>query len=89
MKTRFRHLSVLVLSAALLAPAGFTTRAASQDDRRQEDKRQQDTQRNDRNQTRVYDRTHKDYHDWNEKTKIAPTASTRGKISRSFVNTTS
>jgi hypothetical protein len=66
MKARFRHLSFLALSAALLAPAGFTTRAASQDDRRQEDKRQQDIQRNDRNQTRVYDRTHKDYHDWNE-----------------------
>jgi hypothetical protein len=32
----------------------------------QEDKRQEDSQRNDRNHTRVYDRTHKDYHDWNE-----------------------
>jgi ribulose kinase len=66
MKAGFRHLSFLALTAALLAPAAVTTRAAAQDDRRQEDKRQEDTQRNDRNQTRVYDRTHKDYHDWNE-----------------------
>src|ERR1700686_191325 len=60
MKAGFRHLSFLALTAALLAPAAVTTRAAAQDDKRQED-----TQRNDGNQTRVYDRTHKDYHDWN------------------------
>jgi hypothetical protein len=66
MKTGYRHLSFLALTAALLVPAAITTRAAAQDDRRQDDKRQEDTQRNDRNHTRVYDRTHKDYHDWNE-----------------------
>jgi len=66
MKAGFRHLSFLALTAALLAPAGITIRAAAQDDRRQEDKRQEDSQRNDRNHSRVYDRTHKDYHDWNE-----------------------
>src|ERR1700693_2270769 len=66
MKAGFRHLSFLALTAALLAPAAITTRAGAQDDRRQDDKRQEDSQRNDRNHTRVYDRTHKDYHDWNE-----------------------
>jgi hypothetical protein len=71
MKAGFRHLSFLALTAALLSPAGVTTRATAQDDRRQEDKRQEDkrqedTLRNDTNQTHVYDRTHKDYHDWNE-----------------------
>jgi hypothetical protein len=66
MKARFRHLSFLALTTALLALAASTTRAAAQDDRRQEDKRQEDSQLNDTNHTRVYDRTHKDYHDWNE-----------------------
>jgi hypothetical protein len=66
MKAGYRHMRFLALTAALLAPAAITTRAAAQDDRRQDDKRQEDTQRNDKNQTRVYDRTHKDYHDWNE-----------------------
>lgn len=61
MKAGYRHMSFLALTAALLAPAAITTRSAAQDDKRQED-----NQRNDKNQTRVYDRTHKDYHDWNE-----------------------
>lgn len=65
MKAGFRHLSFVALTAALLAPAAITTRAAAQDDKGQE-KRQEDNQRNDKNHTRVYDRTHKDYHDWNE-----------------------
>jgi hypothetical protein len=65
MKAGFRRLSFLALTAALLAPAAVTIRATAQDDKGQEEKRQ-DSQHNDKNQTRVYDRTHKDYHDWNE-----------------------
>jgi hypothetical protein len=61
MKAGYRHLSFLVLTAALIAPAAITTSAAAQDNKRQED-----NQRNDKKQTRVYDRSHKDYHDWNE-----------------------
>ena len=88
MKAGFRHLSLLALTAALLAPAAITTRAAAQDDRRQDDKRQEDSQRNDRNHTRVYDRTHKDYHDWNEN-EDRSYRQYAGKINRIIANTTS
>ena len=64
MKGGYRHLAFLFLTAALTAPA--TINAAPQDDRRQEDKRQEHNDRNDKKQTRVYDRTHKDYHNWSD-----------------------
>jgi Ni/Co efflux regulator RcnB len=61
MKARYRHLTYLVLTAALIAPVALGTRAAAQDD-----KRQDESQHNDKKQVRVYDRTHKDYHNWND-----------------------
>ena len=61
MKAGYRHLSYLVLTTALIAPVALGTRAAAQDD-----KRQDDSQHNDKKQARVYDRTHKDYHNWND-----------------------
>jgi hypothetical protein len=51
----YRIMSSLVLTAALLAPiAGY---AAARQDRRRDEKIQ----------VRVYDRTHKDYHVWNDR----------------------
>lgn len=61
MKAGYRHLSYLVLTTALIAPVALGTQAAAQDD-----KRQDDSQHNDKKQARVYDRTHKDYHNWND-----------------------
>jgi hypothetical protein len=61
MKPGQRYLSFLFLTAALAAPAATITSAASQDDRRQED-----NHRNDKRRTRVYDRSHKDYHVWDD-----------------------
>jgi hypothetical protein len=55
MKVGYRYISFLFLSAALTAPVAITTSAATQDDHRDEKK-----------QTRVYDRTHKDYHNWDD-----------------------
>lgn len=54
MKAGYRYLSFPFLTATLAAPAAITTSAASQEDNR----------RNDQQQTRVYDRAHKDYHNW-------------------------
>jgi hypothetical protein len=52
MKTAYRYLSFIFLSAALTAPVAISTSAA------------QDDHRNDKKDTRVYDRSHKDYHNW-------------------------
>lgn len=61
MKSGYRYLSFLFLTAALTAPLGVITSAASQGDKRQEDNRTKE-----KKQRRVYDRTHKDYHIWDE-----------------------
>ena len=61
MKAGYRNLSFIALTAAPLAPGAIATRAVAQDDKRQEDH-----ERHDKKQTGVYDRSHKDYHDWNE-----------------------
>ena len=55
MKAGYRYISFLFLSAALIAPVAIRTSAATQDDHR-----------DDKKQTRVYDRSHKDYHNWND-----------------------
>jgi NADH dehydrogenase/NADH:ubiquinone oxidoreductase subunit G len=54
MKAGYRYISFLFLTAALSAPAAIVTRAASQDEHRDEH----------HDQKRVYDRVHKDYHNW-------------------------
>lgn len=54
MKAGYRYLSFLFLTAALAAPAALTTSTASQED----------NHRNNQKQTRVYDRSHKDYDNW-------------------------
>jgi hypothetical protein len=51
---RYRFLSSLVLTAALLAPA--TSHAAARSDGRHDQKT-----------VRVYDRSHKDYHVWDDR----------------------
>jgi len=52
--------SFFVLTAALAVPSAIRAAAGQQDDRRQEENR-----RDDKDQNRVYDRYHKDYHNWN------------------------
>jgi hypothetical protein len=56
MKAGYRYISFLFLTAALSAPAAIVTRAASQDEHRDEH----------HDQKRVYDRAHKDYHNWDD-----------------------
>jgi hypothetical protein len=56
MKAGYRYISFLFLTAALSAPAAIVTRAASQDEHRDEH----------HDQKRVYDRSHKDYHNWDD-----------------------
>src|ERR1700686_1319866 len=58
MKTGYRYVSFLFLTAALSAPAVVVTRAAPQDEHRDEHR--------DEHQKRVYDRAHKDYHNWDD-----------------------
>ncbi len=55
MKSAYRYLSFVILTAALTAPIAIRTNAAAQDDHR-----------DDKKQTRVYDRSHKDYHNWDD-----------------------
>jgi Ni/Co efflux regulator RcnB len=79
MKSAPKYVSFLFLSAALCAPAAMVTRAATQDERRPEENRRNDEQRNDEHrndehrnqerrneQRRVYDRSHRDYHNWDD-----------------------
>ena len=62
MQRGYRYLfSFVVLSAALAAPSAMNAGGKPQDNGRQEEHRRDD---NDRNQ--VYDRQHKDYHNWND-----------------------
>ena len=55
MKAAYRYLGLIFLSGALTAPMTIQTSAAAQDDHRDEKK-----------QARVYDRSHKDYHNWDD-----------------------
>lgn len=55
MKAAYKYLGFIFLSAALTAPMTILTSAATQDDHRDEKK-----------QERVYDRSHKDYHNWDD-----------------------
>jgi hypothetical protein len=55
MKNAFRTLSFVFLGAALMVPVAIRTNAAPQDDHR-----------DDKKQVRVYDRSHKDYHNWDD-----------------------
>jgi len=53
MKAVYRHVSFLFLSAAMTLPLAVRTGAATQEEHR-----------DDKKETRVYDRSHKDYHQW-------------------------
>jgi hypothetical protein len=53
--------SSLVLTAALAAPSAMNAATRPQDNGRQEE-----NHRDDRDSNRVYDRYHKDYHNWND-----------------------
>jgi hypothetical protein len=53
--------SFLVLSAALAVPSAISAAARQQDNGRQEEGRRDDKDRN-----RIYDRYHKDYHNWDD-----------------------
>jgi hypothetical protein len=57
MKAGYRYIGFIFLTAALSAPAAMVTRA-SQDEHRDEHR--------DDHQKRVYDRPHKDYHNWDD-----------------------
>jgi Ni/Co efflux regulator RcnB len=50
-----------VLTAALAAPTAIPAAAKPQDNGRQEEKH-----RDDKDHNRVYDRSHKDYHNWDD-----------------------
>jgi hypothetical protein len=61
----YRYLTSFFLAAALASPLAI----AQQDDQRREgDQRQEQDHdnRNTNNQTRVYDKDHKDYHNWDD-----------------------
>jgi hypothetical protein len=53
----YRHLSSLLLAAALVSPVAMLAAASPQDDRR-------DDNRQGENHKRYYDKHHKDYHTW-------------------------
>jgi hypothetical protein len=55
MRSGYRYLSFIFLTAALAVPMAIRTSGAPQDDHR-----------NDKKDTRVYDRSHKDYHNWDD-----------------------
>lgn len=55
MKNVFRRGSFLFLSVALTLPLALRTSAATQEEHR-----------DDKKETRVYDRSHKDYHQWDD-----------------------
>ena len=60
MKAGYRYVTFLFLTAALGAPGTMITRAASQDEHRDEHRDEHYDQK------RVYDRTHEDYHTWDD-----------------------
>jgi hypothetical protein len=67
MKSAAKCVSFVLLGAGLCAPAAIVARAASQDEHRQEENRRNDEHRNDEHRNRrVYDRAHKDYHNWDD-----------------------
>jgi len=62
MKSGYRYLfSSICLTAALALPSAMSYAAPQQDNGRQEEHRRDDNDRN-----RVYDRDHKDYHNWDD-----------------------
>lgn len=65
MRTGYRYLSSLFLTAALAVPVATMAAAIPQDNRNQEDRRGENKEnRQGENQQRYYDRSHKDYHTW-------------------------
>jgi hypothetical protein len=65
MQRGYRYLfSSLVLTAALAAPVAICATAKPQENGRQEENRQDD---NKNRNNRVYDRAHKDYHNWDDR----------------------
>jgi hypothetical protein len=55
----YRYLSTVFLTAALAAPLSLMASARPQDDRNHEERQGE-------NHKRYYDKTHKDYHTWDE-----------------------
>jgi Ni/Co efflux regulator RcnB len=55
----YRLLSSILLTAALAAPVAMMAAASAQDDRKQDDKQGENK--------RYYDKSHKDYHNWDSK----------------------
>ena len=53
----YRYLSSLLLTAALAAPVAMMAAASPQDDRNRENRQSE-------NSKRYYDKSHKDYHNW-------------------------
>jgi len=62
MRSGYRYLfSSVCLTAALAVPSVMSYAAARQDNGRQEEHRHDDNDRN-----RIYDRDHRDYHNWDD-----------------------
>jgi hypothetical protein len=59
----YRYLSTLLLTAALAAPVAMM--AAQDNDHRDNDRRDQEHRQGENNR-RYYDRSHKDYHNWDD-----------------------
>ena len=60
----YRYVGSFLLGAALIAPAGMLAGTNFQDDHHQDDKHRD---RDDKNQKRYYDKSHKDYHNWDDR----------------------
>ena len=54
-------LSSFLLTAGLMSPISARLHAATQDDRAREESKKEDSKK------RVYDRDHKDYHNWDDR----------------------
>jgi hypothetical protein len=61
MKLQYRYLCSIVLTAALVTAPFVSANSKPQDDRRQEDQSHSEVNK------RVYDKEHKDYHNWDAK----------------------
>jgi hypothetical protein len=60
----YRHVGSFLLGAALIAPAGMLAGTNFQDDHHQDDKHRN---RDEQSQRRYYDKSHKDYHNWDDR----------------------
>jgi len=64
----YRYLfSSLIVTAALAAPAAIQAAAKPQENGRQEEQRHEEQRHDENERSRVYDRSHNDYHNWDDR----------------------